>query len=190
MKRVEEYQAFRGSMESRIDKLQIAEKSLEAELEAKRETMRQAMVEGDFEAQRQAVKAGEVELADVQEELAVLLREWTGHTQSPHQLKLRMGALDEIRSAVSEKRQQWQEEIRPRLEAKKAEFLELVEQAGAHYREGSALIGKFLAVVEHVPGPKPGVPGFMSDVVMRPDKKVGAIFVLPEESEKAFRKGA
>jgi hypothetical protein len=181
---------FTEDMERRIAVFQGEERNQIEDLEKKKEALREATIQGSGETYRQAVSDAEAALARTREQITALADVRDGRAGSKHLEKLRADALNEIREGVAEKRRFWQEDLRVRLAAKKDEFLALVEEAGRLYREGSRLVGTFVAITEGVPGVKPGAPAFMTDIVIRQDRHVGPIFISPEETEKAFRKGA
>jgi hypothetical protein len=185
---VQALMGFTEDMERRIVVFQDEERKLIEDLAKKKEALREATIQGNGETYRQAVTEAEATLARIREQIKFLTDERDGRTQSKHLKKLRVDALEEIRASVAEKRAYWQEELRPRLAEKVAEFLALVEEAGGLYREGNALVGTFISIAESVPGVKPGAPAFMTDIV--PERHIGPIFIGPEESIRSFRKGA
>jgi hypothetical protein len=190
MEAIQAFIGFMEGLENRIGTLQGEETGLLEKLAEKKETLREATIQGDGRAARAAVSRLEKRLSRIREEASALVDARDGRSRSQHMEKLRSEALVEIRETVAAKRKIWQEELRPRLEAKKAEFLELVELSGQLFREGNSLVGLFVSLTETMAGPKPGAPAFMTDLVIRPDRHVGAIFINPEESETSFRKGA
>jgi hypothetical protein len=185
---VQALMGFTEDMERRIVVFQDEERKQIEDLIKKKEALREATIQGNGETYRQAVTEAEAALARTREQITALTEVRDGRAGSKHLEKLRADALTEIREGVAERRRFWQEDLRPRLAAKKAEFLALVEEAGGLYREGNALVGTFISIAESVPGVKPGAPAFMTDIV--PERHIGPIFIGPEESIKSFRKGA
>jgi hypothetical protein len=179
-------QDFRADLDRRTGLLQGREREIINALVAQEEALDEAILTGKHQAVQESIGRLKTELLSCRRELQTLENPPPGGILG----KLRQDALNEIREGVAEKRQYWQEDLRKRLEAKKSEFLTLVEEAGRLHREGSSLVSAFTEIALSIPGVKPGTPAFMTDILMRPDRKEGMVYVTPEETEKSFRKGA
>ena len=176
-------QDFLGGLEARKGSLRKAEEEIIADLAVAEAALDEAIVAGNYQQAQAAINKFKSDLATINRELKALDNPPPGG----HLGKLRTDALNEIRENLADKRRFWQENLRPRLEAKKAEFMALVLEAGELNREGQTLVANFSSVQADVPGPKQGAPGFMSDIISRPDRHTGPIFFDHSETEKFFK---
>ena len=131
---------FLEGMEARKGVLRKAEAEILLDLAEREANLDENIITGSYQQAQAAIDKFRGDLATINRELKALDSPPPGGVLG----KLRADALNEIRDTLADKRKFWQEDLRPRLEAKKAEFMKLVKEAGVLYREGQGLVGSFL----------------------------------------------
>lgn len=174
---------FQADLERRAALLRGREKEFVSELAVKEKDFPEAAIQGEAKMAQEKIDNLASELGTVRRELAALENPPVGG----HLGTLVKDAWQEATDIITgDLRGEW-DGLAARAESLKEAFLAVVAEMGSIKRRADSVSSRIAEALLSLPGPKLAVPSLTTGISER--NKTGIIYINPQESERAFKKG-